>query len=33
MAGLDSILGGIFSPIKDIISEVVVDKDKRNQLN
>lgn len=33
MAGILDIVGGIFSPIKDIISEVVVDKDKKNQIN
>lgn len=33
MAILSDIVGGIFSPIKDIISEVVVDKDKRDQVN
>ena len=33
MAGLSDILGGIFSPIKDIVSEIVVDKDKRDQIN
>lgn len=31
--GLGDVLGGIFSPIKDIVSEVVVDKDKRDQIN
>lgn len=30
---LISVIGGIFDPIKDIISEVVVDKDKRDQVN
>lgn len=33
MAGIGSILGGLFDPIKDIVSEVVVDKDKRDQIN
>jgi hypothetical protein len=30
---LSDIVTGIFSPIKDIVSEVVVDKDKRDQVN
>lgn len=33
MGILGSILGDIISPIKDIVSEVVVDKDKKNELN
>jgi hypothetical protein len=33
MVGISDIIGGIFSPIKDIVSEVVVDKDKRDQVN
>lgn len=33
MSIFTDIVGGIFSPIKDIVSEVVVDKDKRDQVN
>jgi len=31
--GLGDIIGGILSPVKDIVSEVVVDKDKRMEIN
>src|SRR5687767_8207991 len=31
--GLQDIIGGILSPVKDIVSEVVVDKDKRLEIN
>jgi hypothetical protein len=30
---LTDILGGLLKPVKDIVSEVVVDKDKRDQIN
>lgn len=30
---IGDILGGIIGPIKDIVSEVVVDKDKKNEIN
>lgn len=33
MVGLTDILGGIFSPIKDLIGEIVVDPNKRDQIN
>lgn len=33
MGVLDGFIGGVLSPIKDIVSEVVVDKDKRDQVN
>lgn len=33
MAGIGSILDGLLDPVKDIVSEVVVDKDKRDQVN
>lgn len=32
MGILDGLLGGILAPVRDIISEVVVDKDKRDQI-
>lgn len=31
--GLQDIIGGILSPVKDIISETIVDKDKRMEIN
>lgn len=33
MGILGSILGDLIKPIKDVVSEVVVDKDKRNEIN
>jgi hypothetical protein len=31
--GLSDIIGGVLSPVKDIISEAIVDKDKRLEIN